>query len=110
MQFTEQEKLNWLAMWGFAPDTPEADRAWSEKLDMHSHSARAHFVKDDVKAYRSMVTGEMIEGRKAHREHLKRNNVVEVGNDLDNYKPPPQKPDMRLKETIARQVYEKLRY
>ncbi len=38
-------------------------------------------VTPDIQAYKSMITGEMIEGRKAHRDHLKRHNCTEVGND-----------------------------
>lgn len=41
------------------------------------------FVHGDYAAYQSMVTGEMVDGRRAHREHLLRHNVVEVGNELD---------------------------
>jgi hypothetical protein len=68
-------------------------------------------VIPDIGAYRSMVTGEMIEGRRAHREHLSRHNVVEVGDAYD--KAPPPKPNSApagLKEQIARVVYDKLRY
>jgi len=53
------------------------------------------------------VTGEMIDGRKAHREHLKRHNLVVAEQSSAR----PQKPDGgQLKEQLARQVYEKLRY
>lgn len=69
-----------------------------------------HFVIGDIQPYKSMVTGEMIDGRRKHREHLKSHGVVEVGNDLDNARPKAQTTPGGLKETIARQVYEKLRY
>jgi hypothetical protein len=68
------------------------------------------FVLGDLQPYQSMVTGEMIEGRRQHREHLKAHNVVEVGNSFDSATPKPVYQPGRLKETIARQVYEKLRY
>lgn len=69
-----------------------------------------HFVIEDTKPYKSMVTGEMIEGRRAHREHLRTHGVVEVGNDLDRAKPRSSAPAPGLKETLARIAYEKLRY
>lgn len=75
-----------------------------------SPSEHRHFVVGDIQAYKSMVTGEMIEGRRQHREHLKSHGVVEVGNDLDNARPKAQTAPGGLKEAIARQVYEKLRY
>lgn len=65
------------------------------------------YILTDYQPYQSMVTGEMIEGRKAHREHLKRHNLVVAEQSSAR----PQKPDGgRLKEQLARQVYEKLRY
>ena len=67
----------------------------------------APYIVADYQPYQSMVTGEMIEGRKAHREHLKRHNVVVAEQNSAR----PQTPDGgRLKEQIARQVYERLRY
>ena len=35
----------------------------------------------DIAPYRSMITGEMITGRRQHREHLKRHDCQEVGNE-----------------------------
>ena len=65
------------------------------------------YILTDYQPYKSMVTGEMIEGRKAHRDHLKRHNLVVAEQSSAR----PQKPDGgRLKEQLARQVYEKLRY
>jgi hypothetical protein len=65
------------------------------------------YIMADYQPYKSMVTGEMIDGRKAHREHLKRHNLVVAEQSSAR----PQKPDGgRLKEQLARQVYEKLRY
>jgi hypothetical protein len=75
-------------------------------VEVTDTKSEIHAIMGDIKPYKSMVTGEMIEGRKAHRDHLKRHNVIEVGNDKVSQ---AAKPD-RLKETIARQVYEKLRY
>jgi len=67
----------------------------------------SHYIMTDYQPYQSMVTGEMIDGRKAHREHLKRHNLVVAEQSSAR----PQKPDGgRLKEQLARQVYEKLRY
>lgn len=70
------------------------------------------FVMGDIAAYQSMKTGEMIEGRAAHREHLKRHSLVEIGDAYDK-NPPQPKPiesPKGLRETLARVVYEKLQY
>jgi len=68
------------------------------------------FIVGDIAPYQSQVTGEMIEGRRQHREHLKAHGVVEVGNSLDHAIPKPYRSPEGLKETIARAAYEKLRY
>jgi hypothetical protein len=39
------------------------------------------YVRTDLAPYRSMRTGEIIRGRAAHREHLNRYGLVEVGNE-----------------------------
>lgn len=65
------------------------------------------YIVDDYKPYKSMVTGEMIEGRKAHREHLLKHNVVVA--EQNSARPVVQN-QQKLKEQIARQVYEKLKY
>jgi hypothetical protein len=54
-----------------------------------------------------MVTGEMIDGRKAHREHLKRHNLVVA--EQSSARPQTENKN-KLKEQVARAVYEKLRY
>ena len=65
------------------------------------------YIVEDYKPYQSMVTGEMIEGRKAHREHLLKHNVVVA--EQNSARPAVQN-QQKLKEQIARQVYEKLKY
>ena len=70
------------------------------------------YIRGDYQPYQSMKTGEMIEGRSAHREHLKRHSLVEIGDAFDKSppKPKPIQSPAGLKETLARVVYEKLRY
>ena len=45
-------------------------------------------IVPDIAPYRSTVTGEIITSRAKHREHLRRHNMVEVGNDSSLYAPP----------------------
>jgi len=75
--------------------------------EYQTQDSHLHYIVSDYQPYKSMVTGEMIDGRKAHREHLKRHNLVVAEQSSAR----PQKPDGgQLKEQVARQVYEKLRY
>lgn len=39
------------------------------------------FVLPDTKPYQSMVTGEVIGGRRQHREHLRQHGLIEIGNE-----------------------------
>ena len=59
------------------------------------------FVMGDITPYKSMVTGEMIQGRRQHREHLRQHNVVEVGNELDRKPQKSAETPQGLKQTIA---------
>ena len=69
----------------------------------------APIVMADIQPSRSMVTGEEIGSRSAHREHLKRHGLVEIGNETKYLKPRPIEPPAGLKETIIRVANEKLR-
>lgn len=41
----------------------------------------ASYVMGDIQPYKSMATGEMIMGRRQHREHLKQHRLYEIGNE-----------------------------
>jgi hypothetical protein len=70
----------------------------------------APFIMPDIQPYQSMATGEMITSRSRHREHLKANGLIEVGNETKYLQPKAVTPPAGRKEAIARAVYEKLRY
>ena len=46
-----------------------------------SDVVKSPMVIRDIEPYRSMVTGEMITGRRQHRDHLRAHNCIEVGNE-----------------------------
>lgn len=56
--------------------------------DLPSHCGKimhraitAPMVISELQPYKSMVTGEMINGRANHRAHLKQHSLVEIGNE-----------------------------
>jgi hypothetical protein len=62
----------------------------------------------DIAPYQSMITGEMITSRSAHREHLKQHNMIEVGNEIKYISQPTKMdPPKGLKEEIIKQVNKK---
>jgi hypothetical protein len=86
-----------------------------EMVDKAEHFAKqaeanAPYVIGEIQPYQSMITGEMIDGRAAHRAHLKAHGVIEVGNETQALKPRPITPPAGRKEILARVAYEKLRY
>lgn len=60
----------------------------------------APYVMGDIQPYQSMVTGEMIQGRRQHREHLRQHGVIEVGNERLT----PSKPVTPSREDYRRAV------
>ena len=61
-------------------------------------------VMGDIQPYKSVVTGEVVGGRRQHREHLRAHNLVEIGNEKVKPKPMPDVPGRReaLIETCKR--------
>ena len=62
----------------------------------------APFVMDDIQPYRSMATGEMIMGRRQHREHLRNNHLIEIGNEIQ--RPIQRDPDPTVKRDVIAAV------
>jgi len=76
-------------------------------IDEYEKLASKKQALDIERTFRNITKQSMIEGKKAHREHLKRNNCIEAGDmPIKN----PERPRDNLKEQIAREVYNKLRY
>lgn len=79
--------------WIYPSDGSEPFEASSEYVP----TARVH-VQGDIRPYQSMVTGEIIESRSQHRDHLKRHGKVEIGNELPKAPPPPKRDDSRIRD------------
>lgn len=69
----------------------------------------APMIIGDIQPYKSMIDGRMITSRSQHRNHLKQHGMIEVGNET-KYLKNQERPQSNVKEQIARQVYEKLKY
>jgi hypothetical protein len=108
-QFDDREK--YLAYWNLPFEGEEADKAWRQKLEMTPKEAP--MVIPDIAGHISMADGTWVGSRSAHRENLKRNNCVEIGNDVPLT---PKKPEFSRKEQEARKrqiaeiTYSKLNY
>jgi hypothetical protein len=107
-QFDDREK--YLAYWNIPFEGEEADKAWRQKLEMTPKEAPT--VMPDIAGHISMADGTWVSSRSKHRENLKRNNCIEVGNDVSFEQ---KKPELSRKEQEARKrqiaeiTYAKLR-
>ncbi len=66
-----------------------------------------HHVMPEIAPYKSMVTGETIESRSRHQEHLRRHNMIEIGNEVPALMSQRGIPDVDpqgRKELIKRQI------
>lgn len=107
----QTEKEFYLEWWTPTIGAEEALKSWEEKqANVRLHAPR---VMSDIGGYISQVDGSWIDSRSKHRDHLKRHNMIELGNDVPMQQKEvvmSKKDEAKRKETIARQVYEKLRY
>jgi len=56
----------------------------------------APMIAADIRPYRSVVTGEQIDGRSQHREHLRKHHLVEIGSEKQpEFKAPDVSRDLR---------------
>lgn len=107
-QMDDREK--YLAYWNLPFEGAEADAAWAEKQGMTYRPAPT--VISDIEGHISMADGTWVSSRSKHRENLKRNNCIEIGNDVPMQQKTHQlstKERDHLKRTIAEVTYAKLR-
>jgi hypothetical protein len=95
-----------------APQLKSCDRC---EIEMQEHVIKPHetavirkshlHVVPDINPYQSMVDGTMIEGRKNHREHLKRHSLIEIGNETKHLKPYGNYKPTGIKEELVKQLH-----
>lgn len=58
-----------------------------EEYGDNSRPVDTSYIIGDIAPYKSMTTGEMIGGRRQHREHLRQHGLIEVGNERVKQRP-----------------------
>lgn len=71
-------------------------------LAVPAEENKACFIQGDLQPYQSMVTGETVTSRSRHREILKSNGLIEVGNETRYLKSKSVTPPPGLKQEIIR--------
>jgi len=108
-QLNDKEK--YLMYWNYEIGSPEGEAAWKEKEAMTPK--QAPMVIPDIGGHISMADGTWVSSRSKHRENLKRNNCVEVGNDVPLEQKKHEftsKDNEARKRQIAEIAYSKLNY
>jgi len=108
-KFNDREK--YLSYWNLPFEGEEADKAWQAKLEMTPKEAPT--VIPDIVGHISMADGTWISSRSKHRENLKRNNCIELGNDVPTQQKTHEfsrKDQEARKRQIAEIAYSKLNY
>ena len=108
-QYDDKEK--YLAYWNIPFESPEAEEAWQAKLNMTPKEAP--MVMPDIEGHISMADGTWVSSRSKHRENLKRNNCIELGNDVPTQQKVHEfsrKEQQERKRQIAEIAYSKLNY
>lgn len=84
-------------------DFHDLSEPWPDECFYGSKFAAGPQVVGDLKPYKSMISGEIIDGRKRHRDHLKAHGCQEVGNDTSHMNRKPIESKGR-KESLHRML------
>jgi hypothetical protein len=106
-QTDEEFFLEW---WTPTIGEEAAKASWLDKVAMKSRVAPT--VIPDIEGHISMADGQWVSSRSKHRENLKRNNCIEIGNDVSFEQKKPEfsrKEQEARKRQIAEIAYAKLR-
>jgi len=107
-QYDDREK--YLAYWNLPFEGEQAEEAWKQKKEMTVREAP--MVIPDIEGHISMADGTWVSSRSTHRENLKRNNCIELGNDVPTQQKKHElstREREHLKRTIAEVTHAKLR-
>jgi hypothetical protein len=107
-QTDEEFFLEW---WTPTIGLEAAKASWLDKVAMKSR--QAPMVMPDIEGHISMADGTWVSSRSKHRENLKRNNCVELGNEVPTAQKPiefSRKEQEARKRQIAEIAYSKLNY
>ena len=107
----QSDKEFFIEWWTPTIGEEAAKASWLDKVAMKSREAP--MVMSDIEGHISMADGQWVSSRSKHRENLKRNGCVELGNDV-----PMQRKEATIstksqearKRQIAELAYAKLNY
>lgn len=111
VQATKSDEEFFLEWWTPTIGEEAAKASWQDKLAMKSREAP--MVMSDIEGHISMADGSWVSSRSKHRENLKRNGCIELGNDVPTSQKSHEftkKEHEARKREIAEITYSKLNY
>jgi len=111
IQTKQSDEEFFLEWWTPTIGEEAAKASWLDKVAMKSRSAPT--VLSDIEGHISMADGTWVSSRSKHRENLKRNGCVELGNDFQTTQKVHEfsrKEQEARKRQIAEIAYAKLNY
>jgi hypothetical protein len=111
VEVKQTEEEFFLEWWTPTIGAEAAKASWLDKVAMKSREAP--MVMPDIQGHISMADGTWVSSRSKHRENLKRNNCVEIGDAVPMQNKPiefSRKEQETRKRQIAEIAYSKLTY
>lgn len=101
----------------FIWDSAQGKMVPKEEYYYSQPQGNAPAVLEDIKPYKSMITGELITSRSKHREHLRQHGMIEVGNEVKymhqnherSRRESAEQSNKQLKQMVIDQVNRKFR-
>jgi len=111
VELKQTEEEFFLEWWTPTIGLEAAKASWQDKIAMKSREVP--MVMPDIPGHISMADGTWVSSRSKHRENLKRNNCVEIGNEVPTQQKTiefSRKEQEARKRQIAEITYSKLNY
>jgi hypothetical protein len=111
IEVKQTDKEFFIEWWTPTIGEEAAKASWQDKVAMKTREAP--MIMPDIPGHISMADGTWVDSRSKHRENLKRNGCVELGNDVPTQRQEVQistKSQEARKRQIAELAYAKLNY
>jgi hypothetical protein len=111
IQVKQSDEEFFIEWWTPTIGEEAAKASWQDKVAMKTRFAPT--VISDIEGHISMADGSWIDSRSKHRENLKRNGCIELGNDVPTQQKVHEiskKQQEERKRQIAEIAYSKLTY
>lgn len=104
----QTDKEKYLEFWTPTIGEAEALDSWKRKLEMMRLPPKTTQIISDIQPYISQIDGSVISSRSKHRDHLRANGCVEVGNETMNVPKTSWIEQKSQKEAIRREIAARL--